>query len=113
MDPKITRNHDIVGSFERLWAIIIHYPESPKQFLLVMTYFLLRDYNIQPKMELLWSLWVLLWSWYPQRIPSSSHAQAASPEDDMSAVTAQLSAQAPLASSSKTKSTWLLRADIY
>ena len=26
---------------------------------LVMTYFLLRDYNIQPKKELLWSLWVV------------------------------------------------------
>ena len=25
---------------------------------LVMTYFLLRDYNIQPKKELPWSLWV-------------------------------------------------------
>ena len=25
---------------------------------LVMTYFLLRDYNILPKEELLWSLWV-------------------------------------------------------
>ena len=25
-----------------------------------MTYFFLRDYNIQPKKELLWSLWVLI-----------------------------------------------------